>query len=63
MKNKVKVVCLYQVIMHYRLSFYQKISEDPDIDFTIIYGRGKKNTKLINTTTENINFKHRNIKF
>lgn len=53
-----KVVCLYQVVMHYRLPFYNRISTDKDIDFTLIYGNGKKGTKLINTNMDSITFNH-----
>lgn len=56
-----KVVCLYQVVMHYRLPFYNRISRDKDIDFTLIYGNGKKGTKLVNTNTQNITFKHKEL--
>ncbi len=47
--KKIKITCLYQVVMHYRLPFYKKISEDLDYEFKIIHGRGKKGSKLINT--------------
>jgi len=42
--------------MHYRLPFYERINNDSDYDFKLIYGRGKKKSKLSNTNVgENIN--------
>lgn len=55
--DKIKIVCIYQVIMHYRLPFYNKIATDNDIDFVLIHGQGLKNSKLKNTSLENSSFK------
>ncbi|WP_339698165.1 glycosyltransferase family 4 protein [uncultured Marixanthomonas sp.] len=57
MPKKTKLVVLYQVIMHYRLPFYEKIAEDDLFDFDLFYGAGIPNTKLKNTS-----FSHTNIK-
>ncbi|WP_419870099.1 glycosyltransferase family 4 protein [Chryseobacterium sp. CT-SW4] len=57
-----KIVCLYQVIMHYRLPFYTKMSEDSELEFTLVYGHGKKGTKLVNTNTEYVKFNHIKLK-
>jgi len=46
--KKIKIVCLYQVIMHYRLPFYERVCENPDYEFLLLYGKGKKNSKLTN---------------
>ena len=46
--KKIKILCLYQVVMHYRIPFYQSLSSDSEYDFTLVYGKGKKNTKLVN---------------
>lgn len=46
---KIKVVVLYQVIMHYRLPFYIKMINDESIDVEIWHGRGICGTKLNNT--------------
>jgi len=48
MGQKVKLVLLYQVVMHYRLSLYERIANDTDFDFILLHGRGLKNTKLVN---------------
>lgn len=47
--KKIKIVCLYQVIMHYRLPFYERLCGNNDFDFLLLYGRGKKDSKLNNT--------------
>lgn len=43
--------------MHYRLPFYVRIANDPEIDFTLIHGRGTKEGKLRNTDLSQITFK------
>ncbi|NGM67220.1 glycosyltransferase family 4 protein [Sphingobacterium sp. SGR-19] len=57
MREKIKLVCLYQVVMHYRLPFYNRISKDPEIDFTLIHGKGLKEGKLRNTNLDNVTFR------
>lgn len=52
-KKKIKIVCLYQVIMHYRIPFYEKLSLDEEFDFKLIYGKGKPGTKLKNADISN----------
>lgn len=47
--KKIRLLCLYQVIMHYRTPFYERLTKDPDFEFKLIYGRGKHGTKLVNT--------------
>lgn len=49
MKKKEKVICLYQVIMHYRIPFYQRLANDKDFDFKLIYGENKKGSKFKNS--------------
>lgn len=48
MYSKIKIAILYQVIMHYRIPFYERIANDEKYDMTLFYGKGKKGTKLIN---------------
>jgi glycosyltransferase involved in cell wall biosynthesis len=55
-KLKIKIVCLYQVVMHYRLPFYERISLDKDFEFSLLYGKGKKGTKLVNTDLSKVKF-------
>lgn len=60
-KNKIKILCIYQVLMHYRLPFYNQIAKDKDFDFLVIHGIGRKGTKLVNSNLDNVLFKHRNL--
>lgn len=60
--KKIKVICLYQVVMHYRLPFYERINKDNEIDFTLIHGRGKKGSKLINTNLDKTDFRRINLR-
>lgn len=55
--RKTKIICLYQVIMHYRIPFYERLSNDNDFNFKLLYGRGKNGTKLVNSKSnlESIN--------
>lgn len=53
----IKIVVLYQVIMHYRLPFYERMQSDPDLDFTLLYGKGQPGTKLVNADISNKNIK------
>src|SRR5690606_24843189 len=46
--TKINLVVIYQVIMHYRVPFYLKMQNDPELDFCVIYGKGKQGTKLVN---------------
>lgn len=48
MNEKIKIVVLYQVIMHYRIPFYERIANDEKFDFTIFFGNEDKGTKLVN---------------
>lgn len=50
-----KIICLYQVVMHYRVAFYERLSNDDDFEFKLLFGRGKKSTKLINAKIEDKN--------
>jgi len=47
--RKTKIICLYQVIMHYRIPFYERLSNDNDFTFKLLYGRGKRGSKLVNS--------------
>lgn len=49
MNKKIKIICLYQVVMHYRIPFYERLSSDNQIDFKLLYGKGKQGSKLINS--------------
>lgn len=46
--KKIKIAALYQVVMHYRLPLYLRMAQDADLDFTLLYGAGQKNTKQRN---------------
>lgn len=59
---KTKIIGLYQVIMHYRVPFYEKIGNDPDYDFELIYGLGNEKNKNKNCDTRNLHFKHTKLK-
>ena len=59
-KDKIKVLVLYQVVMHYRLPLYEHIANDDDYQFCLFYGRGKKGSKLINST-QNFNFRNKKL--
>lgn len=52
MKHKIKILVLYQVIMHYRLPFYEHIEGDNEYEFCLLFGRGKEGSKLVNTNQE-----------
>lgn len=54
MRKGFKLLCLYQVVMHYRIPFYEKLSSDEDFEFKLIYGRGKRNSKLKNSEFSNL---------
>lgn len=49
MEKKRKVICLYQVVMHYRVPFYQRLTDDEDFDFLLVYGNHKDGSKFKNT--------------
>lgn len=61
MKN-IKLVVLYQVIMHYRAPLYQKLANDAQFDFVLYYGKGKMGTKLVNTNLSGYSFAREIIK-
>lgn len=46
--EKIKIAALYQVVMHYRLPLYLRMAQDTDLDFTLLYGAGQKNSKQRN---------------
>lgn len=46
--KKIKLVVIYQVIMHYRLPLYERLASDPAYDFTLLYGDGQEGSKLYN---------------
>lgn len=47
-KDKLKIICLYQVVMHYRVPFYERLSADDSFSFKLFYGQGEKGPKLTN---------------
>lgn len=59
--NKIKIAILYQVIMHYRLPFYERIANDEKYDMHLLYTKGKKETKLVNADISNTNIKAKKI--
>ncbi len=48
-KDSVRLACVYQVVMHYRLPFYERLADDPRFEFCIFHGSGQPGTKLQNT--------------
>jgi glycosyltransferase involved in cell wall biosynthesis len=58
MKKGLKLAVVYQVIMHYRLPFYKRISEDENYNFTLINGADQPGTKLLNADISNTNIKN-----
>jgi glycosyltransferase involved in cell wall biosynthesis len=46
--KKIKVVIVYQVIMHYRLPLYKRLASDPTLNFSLLYGEGESGSKLQN---------------
>ena len=60
--RKIKLVVLYQVIMHYRAPLYQKLEDDDRFDFLLYYGKGRVGTKLVNTNLSEYSFARKIIK-
>lgn len=60
--RKIKLVVLYQVIMHYRAPLYQMLEEDDRFDFLLYYGKGRAGTKLVNTNLSEYSFARKIIK-
>lgn len=53
-----KVVILYRVIQHYRAPFFELLSNDKDINLTVIHGPDFKKTKVVsNKNDKNFNSK------
>lgn len=52
--EKINLLVIYQVIMHYRVPFYRKMQKDEQLNFSILYGEGKVGTKLVNTNLDNL---------
>jgi len=46
--EKIKVVFVLRFKLHYRIDLYERINSFEDTDFTLIYGRGIRNTKFVN---------------
>lgn len=61
MKKKIKILFLYQVVMHYRLGFYKRISSDNKFDFTLFYGKEDKGTKLVNADISATDIKNKKL--
>jgi len=61
MRPKIRIAILYQVIMHYRVPFYERIANDEKYDMTLLYGKGKKGTKLINADISETKIKGKNL--
>jgi glycosyltransferase involved in cell wall biosynthesis len=56
-KEKIKLIIIYQVIMHYRLPLYERLEEDSCFDSQVFYGKGEKGTKLTNANSRESKFK------
>jgi len=52
--EKINLLVVYQVIMHYRVPFYRKMQKDEQLNFSILYGEGKPGTKLVNANLDNL---------
>lgn len=61
MNSKIKITILYQVIMHYRIPFYEKIANDDKYDMQLLYGKERKGTKLINADISHTNIKSKKL--
>lgn len=48
MNQKIKVVFVLRFMLHYRIDLLERINAYDDIDLTLLYGRGIKNTKFAN---------------
>jgi glycosyltransferase involved in cell wall biosynthesis len=48
MEKKIKVVFVLRFKLHYRIDLYERINSLKDTDFTLLFGRGIKNTKFFN---------------
>jgi glycosyltransferase involved in cell wall biosynthesis len=55
-----KLLCLYQVMFHYRVGTYQAISKLDGVDFELWHGSDVPNTKLKNYRGD-VSFRHRQI--
>lgn len=59
--ERIKLIVLYQVIMHYRAPLYERLSNDNRFNFILYYGKGKAGTKLINTDLSKYTFKRERV--
>lgn len=55
-----KLLCLYQVMFHYRVGTYEAISKLPNVDFELWHGDDVENTKRINYKGS-VGFRHRQL--
>ncbi len=55
-----KLLCLYQVMFHYRVGTYEAISKLPNVDFELWHGKDIANTKKTNYKG-NVGFRHREL--
>ena len=55
-----KLLCLYQVMFHYRVGTFQAISNLPNVDFELWHGSDVPNTKLKNYKGE-VCFRHKQL--
>ncbi len=55
--TKIKVVFVLRFMLHYRINLLERINAAENMDFTLLHGRGVKDTKFVNHT-DPVNFKH-----
>ena len=56
-----KLVCIYQVILPYRVGVYERLGNSSKFDFELLYGKSCVGTKKVNYSGP-LNFKHSRIK-
>lgn len=56
--KQIKLIVLYQVIMHYRLPLYERLEEDPEVCTKILYGKDQKGSKLVSVNLNHSSIKH-----
>ncbi len=59
--GKIKLLIVYQVIMHYRFPLYEQLTSDDKYIFKIFYGKGQNGSKLVNANLKDSNLSSRKI--